>query len=242
MSVRQGIAAVLTASVRSRSSARPARASSTRDPGLIAPTMDQRGWVYSVPKDSPSGMRGREREGARVSLLADLPGTSVTSIEVSPDGTRMLVLGRDERRAGGVRRRHPAERGRVADRAHPHPLPGGSRWEHRERHRRDLGRRRRASPCWWRRRTTRPTGCSCSSSAAWAQRSGDPERDVDRRDQQRGRPPHPAAERRRVRVEPAAVAGGVRRRAEGVGPGRPALTPSVPFLHRTRAAGAARGG
>ena len=58
----------------------------------IAPSVDQSGWVYSIARDRSSGLEASNAKGRTVAMSADLPGTSVTSIEVSPDGTRMLVL------------------------------------------------------------------------------------------------------------------------------------------------------
>lgn len=60
---------------------------------LVAPTLDQRGWTYSVPMGDSSGLWAISSKGRRVSLsTTELGGLEVHSIEVSPDGTRMLVL------------------------------------------------------------------------------------------------------------------------------------------------------
>jgi hypothetical protein len=92
VSIRQGLAAVQTISRQvAIVTAASTRVVDTR-PGVIAPTMDQRSWVYSVPADSPSQMQAANSKGRIAPFFADLPGSSVTSIEVSPDGTRMLVL------------------------------------------------------------------------------------------------------------------------------------------------------
>lgn len=62
-------------------------------PGLTAPTIDQRAWTYSVPADDPAGLIAVSSAGRVVRLPATtLGGTEVTKIEVSPDGTRLLVL------------------------------------------------------------------------------------------------------------------------------------------------------
>lgn len=60
--------------------------------GVIAPTLDQRGWAYSVPADQPDALLASNGEGPPIDLGADLGGTKVDAIEASPDGTRMLVL------------------------------------------------------------------------------------------------------------------------------------------------------
>jgi hypothetical protein len=92
VSLRQGLAAVQTSAHQvAVVTATATRVVDARS-GVVAPTVDQRGWVYSVPTDSPSGMQASDAKGHTVNLFASLPGTSVTSIEASPDGTRMLVL------------------------------------------------------------------------------------------------------------------------------------------------------
>lgn len=65
-------------------------------PDLAEPTLDQRGWTYSVPKQSPNGLIASNAKGDQAELGVDLGGTGVTAIEVSPDGTRLLVLVQDE--------------------------------------------------------------------------------------------------------------------------------------------------
>lgn len=92
VSVRQGLAAVLT---RTKDvaivTAAAQRVIDTRS-SLLPPTLDQRGWVYSVPKDSLGGLRASNAKGRSVNVLGDLGGATVTSIEASPDGTRLLVF------------------------------------------------------------------------------------------------------------------------------------------------------
>lgn len=61
-------------------------------PDLIAPTLDQRGWVYSVPADSPSGLQASNGRRTVDLGVSDLTGASVSAIQASPDGTRLLVL------------------------------------------------------------------------------------------------------------------------------------------------------
>jgi hypothetical protein len=79
-------------------------------PGLVAPTMDQRGWVYSVPSTSPSdGLQVANAKKQRFRLADDLGGATVTAIQVSPDGTRLLVLvasasGRPRAYVAGIQR------------------------------------------------------------------------------------------------------------------------------------------
>lgn len=93
VSERQGLAAVWTDSqqvvIVSATGQRRVDAART---GLIAPTMDQRSWVYSVPADAPNGIVASNAKGQSIALVSTLPGSTITSIEVSPDGTRMLVL------------------------------------------------------------------------------------------------------------------------------------------------------
>jgi hypothetical protein len=61
---------------------------------LAAPTLDQRGWAYSVPKDDPTGLIAFATASRRSVRLASttLGGEKVVAIEASPDGTRLLVL------------------------------------------------------------------------------------------------------------------------------------------------------
>jgi hypothetical protein len=92
ISVRQKFAAVLDGSQRVvvvGVSGAPRVADERGD--LLPPTVDQRGWVYSIPKTDPSGLQAWNGKKT-VSLVGGIPGDSVTAIEASPDGTRMLVL------------------------------------------------------------------------------------------------------------------------------------------------------
>lgn len=60
-------------------------------PDLVAPTLDQQGWVYSVPSTGTSELQ--VSNGKRTYRLgADLGSGTVTAIQVSPDGSRLLVL------------------------------------------------------------------------------------------------------------------------------------------------------
>lgn len=90
-SLRQKIAAVRTGSrtvaIVTPSGAKPVDTRSD----LVAPTLDQQGWVYSVPTNDTSGLQ--VSNGKRTYRLdADLGSGAVTTIQVSPDGTRLLVL------------------------------------------------------------------------------------------------------------------------------------------------------
>lgn len=60
--------------------------------GLVPPTIDQQAWVYSVPTGVTDGLQAANAKGQTFALSGDLGGESVTAIQVSPDGTRMLVL------------------------------------------------------------------------------------------------------------------------------------------------------
>jgi hypothetical protein len=95
-STRQGIAAVLTGAgdvaLVTTDATTPI---DTRRP-LAAPTVDQLGWVYSVPAADPGGMRATSSKGDSVALDSRLDLSTVTSIQASPDGTRLLVLGLDD--------------------------------------------------------------------------------------------------------------------------------------------------
>ncbi len=98
-SARQRLAALRTAAGTQAVTATTTR---TVDPrrGLLAPSLDQDGWIYSVPASDPTGLQAARATGAPVvPLPTRLGGGSVRSIEVSPDGTRMLVLTDDGSRS-----------------------------------------------------------------------------------------------------------------------------------------------
>lgn len=63
-----------------------------RRPGLIAPTLDQQGWTYSVPASRPDALTATSATGRTVAIPTGLGGSSVLAIEASTDGTRLLVL------------------------------------------------------------------------------------------------------------------------------------------------------
>lgn len=92
VSLRQGLAAVLTGAgevaVVTTSGARTVDSRS----GVVAPALDQRGWTYSVPADSPNAFTATDAGGNAIQLVSSLPSGTVRAIEVSPDGTRMLVV------------------------------------------------------------------------------------------------------------------------------------------------------
>ena len=61
------------------------------------PTLDDRGWTYSVPMAEPAAWKVVDSRGRSVPFAAGLSGMlSIFSIEASRDGTRMLVLGQDQ--------------------------------------------------------------------------------------------------------------------------------------------------
>lgn len=68
--------------------------------GLVAPTLDPDGFVYSVPVDAPAAVWATAPDGRGVSELADawLGATNVDGMRVSRDGTRVAAVIRD----GGI--------------------------------------------------------------------------------------------------------------------------------------------
>jgi hypothetical protein len=96
VSTRQGIAAVLTGRGDVALVTKDGSTSIDSRLPLAAPTVDQLGWVYSVPTGDPSGLRARSVDGTTVSLGRRLDLSTITSIEASPEGTRLLVLGLDD--------------------------------------------------------------------------------------------------------------------------------------------------
>jgi WD40 repeat protein len=60
---------------------------------LIAPSLDENGYVWSVPSDQPNAIRATDAGGVAHAVAASLPGDSqVRSIEVSRDGARIAIL------------------------------------------------------------------------------------------------------------------------------------------------------
>ena len=92
-SLHRGMAAVLASSGVSVVTA-TGRLLVDHRPQLIAPTIDAGGWTYSVPGDRPEELVAYDVKGRAQPLRARMPGlTSIESIEIARDGTRMLVLG-----------------------------------------------------------------------------------------------------------------------------------------------------
>ncbi|HTM83876.1 MAG TPA: LpqB family beta-propeller domain-containing protein [Mycobacterium sp.] len=62
-------------------------------PGLIAPTLDGFGYVWSVPADNPGAIRVTGADGAPHDLAPTLPADArIVSFDVSRDGARIAVL------------------------------------------------------------------------------------------------------------------------------------------------------
>jgi len=59
-------------------------------PGLVAPTIDPYGYVWSVPADDPGGLQATAADGV-VHPVPLTPGGRVISIELARDGARLLV-------------------------------------------------------------------------------------------------------------------------------------------------------
>jgi hypothetical protein len=60
-------------------------------PGLVVPSLDPRGYVWSVPRDAPAGLRAIALDGTAVDVPGLPGGGSVVSVAVSRDGARLLV-------------------------------------------------------------------------------------------------------------------------------------------------------
>ncbi|MCR2785250.1 MULTISPECIES: GerMN domain-containing protein [unclassified Microbacterium] len=61
--------------------------------GLIAPTIDTAGWVWSVPRSVPGALQAFGPEGEIVQVAGAWPdATGVTAMAVSRDGTRVAAL------------------------------------------------------------------------------------------------------------------------------------------------------
>lgn len=75
-----------------RKSGEPARVDGR--PGLIGPSVDPDGWVWSVPADAPRAIQVATPSGGDPhAVTADWPGaTSILSLAVSRDGTRVAAL------------------------------------------------------------------------------------------------------------------------------------------------------
>ncbi len=61
--------------------------------GLIAPAIDDYGYIWSVPRSSPSDIIAFDYEGAGQPVAVTLPsGTNIVSLDISQDNTRLAVL------------------------------------------------------------------------------------------------------------------------------------------------------
>ncbi|HAM27933.1 MAG TPA: hypothetical protein DCP11_14870 [Microbacteriaceae bacterium] len=64
----------------------------TRD-GLIAPSLDDDGYVWSVPSNQPNAIKAIDAAGTAHAVAAALPADShIESLEVSRDGARVVIL------------------------------------------------------------------------------------------------------------------------------------------------------
>lgn len=59
-------------------------------PGLLAPSLDPHGFVWTVPADDPAGLRATRADGVPHPVPLPLDGT-VVAVEVARDGARLLV-------------------------------------------------------------------------------------------------------------------------------------------------------
>lgn len=85
-------AAVLSAAGVSVVSATTAAATVDVRPGLIAPSMDEDGYVWTVPAASPNQIRVFDAQGKASDLAPALPaGSSIVSLRVSRDGARVAM-------------------------------------------------------------------------------------------------------------------------------------------------------
>jgi hypothetical protein len=104
------LAAVLTASGRAvRVAADGSAAVADERAGLLAPTLDATGAVWSVPADAPSQVRVTTLDGASISVGSAWPSaTGISAMRVSREGTRVVaavsVRGRTEIWVSGIQR------------------------------------------------------------------------------------------------------------------------------------------
>ncbi|MFS0733635.1 GerMN domain-containing protein [Microbacterium sp. 1P10UB] len=64
-----------------------------RRPGMIDPTIDRYGWIWTVPRDSPTSILATSPDGEQVSITNGWGGaTAVTAMVASRDGTRIAAL------------------------------------------------------------------------------------------------------------------------------------------------------
>lgn len=96
ISDKQGLAAVGTVagvSIVTRTGTRTSVRPVDRRLDLIAPALDPEGWVYSVPRGQPDALVAHDRTGRARTISGSFPATAtIRSIEVSRDGSRLLVL------------------------------------------------------------------------------------------------------------------------------------------------------
>ncbi len=97
-------------------------------PGVIAPSLDVFGHIWSVPASSPGTLLASRSDGSHVDVLTSWPeASSILSIAVSRDGTRLLALVRvgDEARllVTGIQRERDGVPVSLGD---PQPLAVGS--------------------------------------------------------------------------------------------------------------------
>ncbi|MDH2442950.1 LpqB family beta-propeller domain-containing protein [Amnibacterium sp. CER49] len=100
---------------------------------LVAPTLDQDGWTYSASRSDPTQLGAFDTKGHQSQLLTGLTTTAsneLNAIEVSPDGTRMLVLsqGDDGPKAfvAGIVRGSDGTPTGLTDARYPVTLPAGT--------------------------------------------------------------------------------------------------------------------
>ncbi len=62
-------------------------------PGMIDPTIDRYGWIWTVPRDSPTSILATSPDGEQVSITNGWGGaTAVAAMVASRDGTRIAAL------------------------------------------------------------------------------------------------------------------------------------------------------
>lgn len=98
-------------------------------PGLVAPSLDPEGYVWSVPADAPSDVRAFTRDGGSVAVDGAWPGAvRVVAQQVSRDGTRVAAVVRDGSRyalwVAGVRRDRDGAPTALGDKRVLATLPG----------------------------------------------------------------------------------------------------------------------
>jgi len=86
--------------------------------GLIAPSIDPAGTVWSVPADTPAAVQASPAEGDLVTVVGAWPeATGIRSMQVSRDGARVAALvsvrGRTELWVAGIRRDDVQDGGQI---------------------------------------------------------------------------------------------------------------------------------